>query len=321
MLRRSWSSAVIAIFSSVFLVGSSQTAGAEPFTFVTANLGCVSNGTGINACPEHNGDEDGTFGIDGHGGFIQVTDETDKDEFGNPFNDANFDYLAKADAEFGILHAAASGTFSGLTPGEETSIRTAGAFAGVTDLLTITAPGQTGTGTLAVSLLLDGVFQRSAGAGAFAFVGVTAGQNPDLFGQGNEAVPFDSILVVPSGPLVATVTFTWGQPFYLGLVMGVGAGTPVSCALCEGSGDANPTPALVASGSASADFFSTLKLIGLLPTDDDTPGSPVLNAQYSAKSGAVYSVDGIVSQPVPEPTSLLLLGTGLVFTVRRRRRG
>lgn len=314
MLRRFSLSVVIPFLSAVSLLGFSQIAGATTMTFVTVNLGCIPNGIGPDACPNDNGDEDHTFAVDGSGKFVEVTDETDG------FVDTNFDYSAAADAEYGILHARASGTFSGLTPGLPTSIRGAGALAGVTDLLTITATGQTGTGTLDVSILLDGTFDRTAGAGAFAFAGVAAGPDPDPFSPANTGVPFDSILIPPSGPLVATVPFEWGTPFYLSLIMGVGAGTPVSCALCVSSGDSNATPATTADGSASADFFNTLTLVGLVPTDDDT-GIQVLDAKYTAGSKAVYSADGIVAQPVPEPASLLLLGTGLAYTFRRRRRG
>ena len=123
-----------------------------------------------------------------------MTDETDG------FPAANFDYLAKAEAQYGILHAAASGTFSGLTPNEPTSIRTAGAFAGVTNLLTITAAGQSGAAILDVSLLLDGDIPKDPGTGAFAFAAVTAGQSPDPFDPANEGVPFDSIWTCHPAP-------------------------------------------------------------------------------------------------------------------------
>jgi hypothetical protein len=157
----------------------------------------------------------------------------------------------------------------------------------VTDLLTITAPGQSGTAILDVSFLLSGAFHRDPGAGAFAVAGAFGGQSSDPFDGTSEGEAFDSILTVPSGPLTAAVPFTWGQPFYLSLILGAGAGTPVSCAFCVDSGDANPTPTPVASGSASADFFNTLVLSALIPRDDNAPNTPVLNALYAADSGAV----------------------------------
>jgi len=305
-MRRLRPSLIYAALCAVTLVISGERANAAPFafgTFVASNHGCIPQVT----CPESDdGDQDYDFGLAG-GASISVTNATDG------FNDPFFTYLARARASFGELQAQASGEFD--LPTE--SIRTAGAFAFVTDSLTLTALGLDGqAGTLDVSFLIDGILESSGNGGAGAFAAITwGGSSTDPFDQDKEGRAFEymSAAALPSGPVVVPVDFVWGQPFYLSLILGVGAGTPATCLLCD-SGDAILTQ-VSGSGSGSADFFHTMTLVGLIARDAN--GDTVENVQFASGSGARYTPEGVV----PEPASLLLLGTGLAFTFKRRQRG
>ena len=97
--------------------------------------------------------------------------------------------------------------------------------------------------------------------------------------------------MVPTGPVAFQFNFVFGQPFYLSMFLGVAAGTPMTCFVCNG-GDTDALPGL-GTGSATADLFNTMILSGLLPRDAD--GNPVLDAQFTSASNTRYSVEGVVS--------------------------
>jgi hypothetical protein len=111
----------------------------------------------------------------------------------------------------------------------------------------------------------------------------------------------------------ASVPFVFGTPFYFGSFLFAGAGTLTQCPTCELLVQGVPR---TGAGSGNADFYNTLLLTGLHPF---VGGNLVSNAQFSSGSGTSYSLDGVPT-PVPEPTSLALLGGGLLTLYGRRRR-
>lgn len=312
MRRQFVTTAMTAVVSAVFLATSSGTAGASSitpaFTLQTvagANVGCVPSGNGPTGCPNINGDRDGSYqvaGPNGGAGLVSVSDLTDA------FTDPYFTYSAQADAGFGELHAKATGSFDLSTADYRAAF--AGAFS--TDQLTITAPGQSGAATLQISVLLDGFLQSTGFGGAAVLAGVTAGPDQDPFGQNNQFQGYDGTNP-PATPMQLSVAFDWGQPFYLSMILVTGVGTQMTCLACN-SGDA-ALVAVTGAGTATADFYNTLTLTGLVPIVN---GIEIRDAQFSSASGTQYSVDGLA--PVPEPGSLLLLGGGLAAALRRCRR-
>jgi hypothetical protein len=293
----------------VFLVGvcvltatpRTVTAGPVLFTGVLVNGGtCVPYVT----CSTGPGESDpGDLGTSGTG-LVEIS---------GTFNGASLS--AAADAAAGVLRTRASASYDLATPG----YRIAAAAAIVSDRLTITAPGfNTGdAGMLDVSVTLDGTIAKSgtADAGTLFYV-LWGGTAPleDQDGQGFSTSTSSSEVFTVHAP------FTFGDPFLFTLFMFSGAGTIGVCdgvdldnGLCDATEGTLPYLAS-GLGASSADFFNTLVLTGLVPT---VSGSPVSSPVFTAESGSRYTVNGVSA--VPEPATLILLGSGTALLLRRRR--
>jgi hypothetical protein len=291
---------VVLLLSTCLLIATPRTVVAGPilFTGVVVNDGSC---TPYVDCELGEGDDPGDIGTAGTG-FVELS---------GTFGGASLS--GAADAAAGLLRTMASASYDLADAG----YRIAFAAAIVADTLTITAPGvASGTsGLLDLSVTLDGTVTKSGTADAGTGVIVAWGGTEPLEDQ--ELQGF-SASTSTSEVFTVEVPFTFGDPFLVTLFMFSTAGTIGVCDDITPCPETEGTNPYLASGlgASSADFFNTLVLSGLVPT---VGGIPVADPLFTAESGVQYTVNGVAPQVVPEPGTLVLLGSGMTFLLRRRR--
>lgn len=296
--------AVTLVFGASFLTSVAPMAVAGPIvleTSVVANTGCTPNVDCKDADDPFNfelwGPVPGISGSQGSG-FVELSGT-----FGSAFLSSS----AAANAAPGALNTRGAVSYDLSSPG----YRFVAGNAQVIDRLTITANGiAPGTaGLLDTSFTLDGTITKSGTGDAATIFAVQWGGNaPFDQADGQGFVKSSSTAETFS---VNAIPFVFGQPFYFSLFMASGAGTIRACPACdEGIEIFQATGA----GGGSADFFNTLLLSGLTPTD--LQGNPIANPLFASDSGAQYTVNGVTA--VPEPGTLILLGSGVAMLLRRR---
>jgi len=194
---------------------------------------------------------------------------------------------------------------------------------GNTDEVTITAPGQTGVGYLAVSLELKGsitgtAFPLPSNAWLPSYT------NYYYFYVGGPTTNSSLIttIIVPNSSASPDVSFDrfyldthpikfqYGVPFTL--VFDLGAGLTIGCV---------ETYAVEQCVTDSAtDLRDTASIVGFAVTNAD--GQPIDDFTAIGSSGARYTPSGVLYSAVPEPFPVAFVSAGLgvlIFSVRRRR--
>ena len=213
--------------------------------------------------------------------------------YGSVADHALFTVASAADATFGVLKASANGSYD--ISGSPITAYTSGR-AGFIDVITISyAPWDGLPGLLNIAYTLNGTISSGGNGNAVAFVYTFVG--PTL-GQSYSQRYTSSTSGTFSEP--NAFQFVYGQPFGLQFGILAFAGTFL-------------IPDQTGQGSGSAQFFNTLVLTGLTPTDLN--GSQALGAQFSSVSGTQYSTNGVV----PEPTTTVLFLMGITALIAKHR--
>jgi hypothetical protein len=215
--------------------------------------------------------------------------------YGSAASGATISVSASSQAGYGVLKAGTSGSFDITgTP----KVLFADSVAYFDEMMTVSFAPWTGLhGQMWVSYTLDGTVGSAGVGNGFAFVTF---YSQHYAGPGATYLQFYPSSTSGTFGLPYPVDFIYGTPFEFNFNLGAIAGTVKPT-------DAYSYSTGLGTGSAFADFSNTFVLSGLIVTDLN--GNQVNGVGFTSGSGTEYTTNGVA--PVPEPTSLLLLGTGL----------
>jgi len=188
---------------------------------------------------------------------------------------------------------------------------TAFGTAAATDVLTIT--GGTGQGFLGATGMAEGAFSGTTIAGNAGDTSLAGGAavfelslSSSLAATQTCDVSINFAIGPQQGSCGVLIPFTFGVPVALDYSFSVN--------LTYSARTGGPDPM---SGGASAAFGDTALVTSLGIYNLD--GSLLGGASAIAASGTEYNIAAASPVPVPEPTSVVLLATGLIVTLRRRQ--
>ncbi len=282
---------------------SATDASATPVNQIYAFAG-FTNGDGTTTLPiQHIDSSFAPMSDEWRGGMTYGNQSSDD------FTNASVDLQGKASP--GVLGVAATVAASGrnLSP-----LAIAYAIAGFEDTLTFT--GGKGNGTFTPIFEVHGRGSDSAQLAGFnGPVGsstVTLAINEHLTDPGNFVIDATN-LSVNQKIIGAPIPFVFGAP--VDFLAWLEASTAVDCVTVDIGDQCMDW----IGGFADSLFNDTATLTGIVVTDGS--GAQISDFTITSASGVRYSANGVaLPAAVPEPASILLLGTGVVGMVVRRRR-